>query len=428
MTLPQRLSVLFLQGHPSAFSRDLGAELARRGHRVTRVNVCAGDWLYWRGPETINYRGRADGWQAFLETLCRARGVTHIVYFADRLPWHVAAQRVADRLGINAVSYEFGYLRPDWIIVERGGQSAWSHFPDSLPVIRKLAKGLPAPDMTLRYRFDFGTEALNEVVFNLSNVFLWFLYPHYDTDRRYHPLREYLGYIPRLIRARRRAEPARQAIARLVDAGTPVFTVALQMQGDYQIRRNSPYRDIREFVQQVITSFAAHADPAACLVFKKHPLDNGLERWGDVVSRLATAAGIADRVIFLDGGDLQALLRASAGVIIINSTVGLHALQALTPVKTMGIALYDIPGLTHQGPLDRFWAEATPPAQADVTALVRLLAAALHVKGDFYSPKGRKAGVTAMADRLETDGVNGHGAFVPVPPRLEKAAAIGVRL
>jgi capsular polysaccharide export protein len=103
-------------------------------------------------------------------------------------------------------------------------------------------------------------------------------------------------------------------------------------------------------------------------------------------------------------------------------------LQALTPVKTMGIALYDIPGLTHQGPLDRFWAEAAPPAQADVTALVRLLAAALHVKGDFYSPEGRKAGVTAMADRLDTDGVNGHGAFVPVPPRLEKAAAIGVRL
>ncbi len=41
----------------------------------------------------------------------------------------------------------------------------------------------------------------------------------------------------------------------------------------------------------------------------------------------AAARGVAGRVAFIDGGDLHALLRACRGVVLVNSTVGLAALE-----------------------------------------------------------------------------------------------------
>ncbi|VFS79526.1 Capsule polysaccharide biosynthesis protein [Kluyvera cryocrescens] len=42
-------------------------------------------------------------------------------------------------------------------------------------------------------------------------------------------------------------------------------------------------------------------------------------------------------------------------MITVNSTAGLSALIHNKPLKVMGKALYDIEGLTWQGPLNQFW-------------------------------------------------------------------------
>lgn len=52
---------------------------------------------------------------------------------------------------------------------------------------------------------------------------------------------------------------------------------------------------------------------------------------------------------------LPTLIKGSIGVIVVNSTVGLQALYHNRPVKVMGKAIYDMPGLTFQGSLDKFW-------------------------------------------------------------------------
>ncbi len=417
---------LFLQGHPSAFSYQLGQKLRQRGAQVNHVRFCAGDWFYWRGRDVIRYRGRAHGWAAFLKETLQRLGITHIVYFADRLPYHVVAQKIARQLGIQCVSYEFGYLRPDWIIAERGGQSIYSHFPDDMSLVRKLAADVPEPDMTPRHGFKFPTEAFNEVLFNLANYFLWFSYPHYDTDKKYNPLVEYLGYVPRLIKGRFRRRASTDRILELAAGAAPYFAVGLQMQGDYQVQGNSRYQYLGDFIQDVITSFAANADAAALLAFKKHPLDNGLENWSKVIHRLAGDAGIRDRVFFIDGGNLNLLLKSAKGVVVINSTVGLHALRRGSPVKTMGFSVYDMEGLTHQGTLDSFWTSPVHPVAADVAAVVRLLAASIHVRGDFYSDQGRRVAVRELAEKLQNGTINGHGAFVDPPPRLAKAKRAGI--
>jgi capsular polysaccharide export protein len=417
---------LFLQGPPGRFARHLGTALQASGCYVRRVNFCTSDWLYWGGRDAIAFRGRARAWEAFLENLIRREKIDCIVYFADRLPYHVAAQRVARRMNIQAVSYEFGYIRPDWIIVEHGGQSLFSHVPADLATIRKLAAEVPAPDLKPRTTFGFATQAFHEVTFNLTNFFLFWPFPFYDTDRAHNPLVEYLSYILRLMRARRNRLPAEQTVRDLVSGKTPYFVVALQMQGDYQIRDNSPYRTLEEFISEVVTSFARSGPPDAKLVFKLHPLDNGLVDLEGHVRRASAMAGVGDRIVFIDGGDLNPLVRHARGCVVINSTVGLIALRLGVPVKTMGIAVYDMPGLTNQGPLDLFWSDPGAVAATDVAALVRVLAACVHVKGDFYSREGRATAIAAFAQRLCNGQVNGQGCFVDPPPRIARALDQGI--
>lgn len=420
------MRVMFLQGHPSAFARDLGRALAARGHSVRRVNLCFGDWLFWRGADCESYRGSFSDWEDWIEARMRALGTTHLIYFADRHPYHVAAQRAARRLGVICVSHEFGYLRPDWILVEEGGQSAFSHFPNDLSLLCRQAATLPEPDMTRRFRHPFWQEAVQEMAYHLGNALFWPFFPGFLSDRVDHPVVEYLSYLPRHLAAARAAGPARRLVAELAHGTRPFHLLALQMAGDYQIRANSGFADPRAFLDQVIRSHATHAPAGAVLVVKLHPMDNGRVPWARLTRQVAAAAGHGDRVLFLDGGDLAALLARAAGCVVINSTVGLHALQAGCPVKCLGIATYDMAGLTHQGSLDSFWQNPERPDPAGVSALVRLMAAALHVRGDFFSADGRRAGVAAFVALLENGLARPAGAFVTPPPRLSRARALGL--
>lgn len=420
------MRVMLLQGPPSPFARELGAALAARGHHVTRVLVSFSDWLFGRGDGAVLWRGPFADWEQWVETRMRAERITHLVYYADRLPHHVAAQRVALRLGLRCVSYENGYLRPDWVVLEEGGQGAFSHFPADLALVKRLAAGLPEPDMQRRFGHGFAQEAVAEMTCHLGNWLFAPLFPGFRADRAVNPVLEYLSYLPRHVQAWRGARTAERAVGELLAQGRRFHLLALQMAGDYQIRANSPWRDLREFVAEVLTSFACHGPSEGLLVVKRHPMDNGWINWPRVVARLARQVGIADRVVFLDGGDLGLLLRHAEGCVLVNSTVGLHALQAGCPVLCRGIAVYDMAGLTHQGGLDGFWNAPERPDPDGVAALVRLMAAAIHVRGDFLAAEGRRAAVASMVARLEAGLARPFGAVLPVPPRLEQALAVGL--
>ena len=419
--------VLILQGPPSTFAKTLVRSFAARGIFALKVNFSVGDWLYFGSKGATNYKGSLNAWPKYLEQLIEDQQITDILYYADRLPYHRAAQTVAKKMGVQAISYEFGYLRPDWIIVERGGQSSYSYFPSDISLIKKLAKTLPEPDVTLKYPYKFHVEATHEVIFNLSNFFLWPFFPRYQSDKYYNQLREFLGYIPRLIKAKRRGPAAQKAIENLISAGTKYFLVPLQMQNDYQIRSNSPYDRLHEFIEDVMASFAEHAPQNTQLVIKKHPLDNGLEKWARVIQSLASKHQITDRVQFLDGGDLNRLNKAALGTIVVNSTVGLSALQLGCPVKALGVAVYDMDGVTFQGSLDAFWKNPMLVNKNNIDSLTKLLAHSIHEKGNFYTDKGRKAAAEGIVSRILEDRVNA-GGYELAQSRLKRAKALGIAI
>jgi capsular polysaccharide export protein len=94
----------------------------------------------------------------------------------------------------------------------------------------------------------------------------------------------------------------------------------------------------------------------------------------------------------------------------------------------MGVAIYDMAGLTHQGTLDRFWTAPQPPDAALADAYVRALAHGVHARGAVYGPRGRRAFVANAIARLEGASLHRFGLFAAVPPRLARARAMGIAM
>lgn len=174
----------------------------------------------------------------------------------------------------------------------------------------------------------------------------------------------------------------------------------MQLAQDYQIRASSPYDDYADMIAEILDSMASAAPPERRLIVKMHPLDSDYLGWKRRVPEMARARGLGDRVEIIRGGDLGTLIRHSKGAVMANSTVGLHCLREGVPVKALGSAIYDIPGLTHQGPLDTFWSAPEPVDRSLEADFVRALAREIQVKGSFFHKDGRKRAVRETVERL----------------------------
>jgi len=424
MLSPPRRRVLLLQGPPTAFFSVLEHAFHEAGVPVTRVLLNAGDRLR-AGSSAVAFRGRLDEFEDFLEALMVRESITDVLYFADRLPYHRLAEEVADRLGITAYAVENGYLRPDWLTLEPGGMGVYSRFPDERVAIERIAKGAPPVDDTILYRHSFAREAWYDVTYNLAGIAGWPLFRHFDRDRPAHPLQEYVSWLPQLVRRQIARHRAPRQLGRILGEWRPFYVVPLQLREDYQIRHNSQYGNLPDMVDEVFGSFARAAPAETGLLVKIHPLDNGLEGWQSTVRRIKRKHGLTGRVRMLSAGSLPDMLLHCRGVVLVNSTVGLYALRAGKPTKALGVAVFDMPGLTDQQPLDAFWSDPRPPEPALVDAFVRALARTTQLKGSFYHPVGMRTGAAEIVVRVLA-GLGSRDWFVTPPPRLTRARAIGV--
>ncbi|MEW6133739.1 MAG: capsular biosynthesis protein [Pseudomonadota bacterium] len=397
---------LFLQGPSSPFFSLIADGLEAKGHAIHRINLCVGDQLFWRRHGAVNYRGKLSDWPAFIADFLDRHGVTDMLLLGEQRDHHKLAIAAAKARGIQVVATDFGYLRPDWIILEKDGIGAESRFPRDPAAILELGARVPGADLHKRYEDSFWRMALSEMAYHFSGYFLWWLFPHYRSFKVENPLLAYLGTGWRLLFSKRRAREAEAVLEALNSDATPYFLFPLQMENDYQIRAYSPYPDMETPIAEVIASFAGHAEHSARLLVKVHPWDPGLKNWGGIVRRHAERHGVADRVHYIDGGSLYAMIRKSRGMVTINSTTGIQALHMDSPLITLGQAIFDVPGLTFQGSLDDFWTRAAPPDPALRDAWVNATAAALQIRGVFYKQPGLNDAVQAAVARLHENRIN----------------------
>jgi capsular polysaccharide export protein len=394
---------VFLQGPPGPLFRRLGAAVAGAGVPVYRINLSGGDRYDW--PEgAIDFRGRFSEWPVFFDNFLRERRITDLVLFGDCRPYHVSAHGMASLRGVRTHVLEEGYLRPHWMTFEPEGVNARSRLSRVNSWFRQEALRLPPEPVLPRVTASFRRRARDSYWHYHHVLDGRFRYPHYRSHRSGSILMEGFGWLWRLSQSRRREKAAEETLARL--AGKPLFLLPLQLSGDYQIRAHSPFPDMQAAASYVIESFAAHAAADDQLLVKAHPLDSSFYNWRRFVVRHARRLGLEGRLHYIDGGDLEVLARTARGLVCVNSTSATLALAAGTPVCTIGEAIYDMPGLTHQEHLDLFWTRPTPPEPGLYPAFRRVLVDRCLVRGGLASESAVTTLIESILDRLELNRSN----------------------
>lgn len=148
-------NVLFLQGPITPFFRDIANQLEQQGCSCFRINLCFGDWLFWRGRASTQYRDSQSNWPEFIKCYLVDNNITDLILLGEQRYYHKVAIKLAREQSIQVITTDFGYLRPDWITFERNGMSANSEFPNNAQEIMQMADGLAAPDLQQRYSDSF---------------------------------------------------------------------------------------------------------------------------------------------------------------------------------------------------------------------------------------------------------------------------------
>ena len=393
---------LFLQGMQSSFFKRVGDNLTAKNCRVSRINFCLGDWLFWSGKNSVSFRGRISDWKDYIDSFLDANGVTDIILVGEQRKYHDAAIIAAKERGIRVVATDFGYLRPDWIAIELNGMNGSSLLPRNIEQIHQINNNLSQVD--LGPVFDDGEikRILCDLVYSFSTLVDVLFFPYYvQSDMRPQPAKGLFYSFIKWGKLLINYSSTKKFVDLVGEGETSFFLFAMQLEHDFQIVKYSHYNDLIEPIEEVVYSFSKLGNNESKLIFKNHPCYLGIRNWEVIIAQLAMKYGIDDRVYFIDGGvSLDKLLKNCSGLVTVNSTSGLRSLQLGCPVKSLSSAIYSMPGLTFQGDLDDFWEKPIKPDQNNVAAFVNVIASKLHVRGLFFNEPGMSGGIRDFADKL----------------------------
>lgn len=394
--------VVLLQGPSSFFFRDLGQSLRRRGAKVTRICFAPGDWLFWSRSSGRHVRCavKSDDFPDWISDFIQSKSPSDLVMLGDGRFYHrktiAALRNIADGPRLHVI--EHGLVRPGWILVDPDGLGGSSRIAERFA----RSKDVPPPSPSQATGAGFLKYVLLDIGYHTAGMCLgWVWNPNYVAHAPISPYREYAGWLGKFLRRgrtrRQDAETLKQLAKR--DQTSDMFLLPLQLESDFQIRDHGKGPSLQAHVERILASFSMNARPGSVIVIKRHPLDNGLKDWRAFLVSVAARLGIADRVLYFDKADLDALLAETAGVVTVNSTVGLQAILSGVPCFTSGTAVYDLPGLTTSLPLDQFWCNPTLPDPAKARRFRDFLLTQNHVPGSFDGP-GARIGANALAERI----------------------------
>jgi capsular polysaccharide export protein len=379
----QGKKVLLLQGPVGPFFRQLAAWLGRAGAAVHKINFNGGDVFFY--PDGIRYRGTMEAIPEFIQDFCKKHHIDTIMLFGDCRPVHQGIHALACRHGMDLRVFEEGYLRPDYITCERYGVNGYSAMQQSrqfyfnLPVV----KSRPEPPPLKKTYWHMAARAF---LYYAAAQLLRPLFRKYQHHRPLHML-EAFPWMRSFLRKYFYAflERGKQRLL-ATTLCNQYFLVPLQVYNDAQIKVHSKYSSIAEFISEVMESFVAHAPQNTVLAIKQHPMDRGYNDYSNIIQRQAESLGIKNRVLYIHGQHLPTLLATARGVIVVNSTVGLSAIQRGIPVKVCGDTFYDFDKLTFRGTLDDFWV-ASKSVRVDMDLYARFrtyLRNTSQIYGSFY--------------------------------------------
>lgn len=373
--------------------------------KVSKINFNAGDAFFYRHDNTYEYTDTLAQFTAWLQAFIKEHGIDAIVCFGDCRPHHTQAACVSEQVGISFFVFEEGYLRPDYITLQEHGINGYSRL--NIEDIKALKK---ANDKPLYTHNRFYRLSIAAIVYYIMTWLYKRRYPHYSHYRGMTAWQEAIAWLKAPWRKLKGYIPDKQLQNKLTKKnGNNYFLISLQVHNDSQITHHSDYRDVVQFIDEAIASFAHHADTQHLLVFKHHPLDRGHRDYRELVASLAERYQVAHRVFYGCDMHLPTLIKYSIGMVTINSTTGLQSVYHKKPTKVMGRAIYDTPKLTDSQPLKDFWQQPKTPDNEFYLRFREYLIEQTQINGAFYgrSPwmyKYLHQGHENMEDNLSKNG------------------------
>jgi len=346
-------NILLLQGPMGYFFRDLDLLFRKNGAKTFRIGFNAGDWFFSTKDNYIPYQDTIDNWKDYIENFYIKNKINKVFLFGDCRIYQSIAIEVAQRLNIETYVFEEGYVRPNYVTLEKWGVNNFSLIPRDREFYQQLSKE------EYRYKKDYPTNpsfikmALSAATYYLFAYFGKFRYPYYQHHRELHPFKEFFYGIRNLYRKYLYKVLEYKKLDDIINK--KFFFVPLQTHNDFQLKTHSSFNTIEEFISIVLKSFSkADIDSETYLVIKHHPMDRGRRDYEKFILTIAKELNVEDRVIVIYDLHLPTLLSHTLGTITINSTVGLQALLHNSPVKVLGNAIYDIDGLCDKRDLNDF--------------------------------------------------------------------------
>ena len=386
LCLARSQRVLMLQGPVGPFFDRVAQWLVERGTEVKRVVFQGGDEHDCRFLDPFRFTDPAAMWPQRLDELLDGWRPDCLVLFGQSRLYHKVALDRARANDIPTVVMEEGYFRPGFVTAELDGVNGYSTTLDRFTWTPPQDGAGIKPDLS---RSHFHKMAWHASQHYIAMKRARTTYPHYEHHRIDDPNFYARYWVRSWLRKGMRRASDRHFQRWLFDSEQPYYFVPLQLDGDSQITQHSLFPTNIDFVIKVVRSFAEHAPLESILVFRQHPHARGGASHEPLIRELAAALNVSARVHHMVEGDTPDLAQNSLGVVLINSTVGLQALERGAPLMVMGDAPYKRPDLTFVGDLDDFWDLRARPAQsvadeflAQVKNLTQLSASAYALRGE----------------------------------------------
>lgn len=390
-----RRKILLLQGPVGPFFYGLSQDLEKRGYQVQKINFNGGDDCYYPDGEIYRFTEGLERWEDYFTRHMKKHKPNCIILFGDCRGQHRVAVKVAKALSVPCFVFEEGYYRPNYITFQYGGVNGHSQLDFA------LSNNLLATQQEFNNPITYVGKQFWHAAFHACRYYIAASgakarYPHYQHHR---PLKVSEGYywILGALKKCKNWLPDHMTVWRLPEKS--YYVVALQLHNDSQVLQHSDYESVEQFILETLNNFAStHRSHGFDLVIKSHPLDRGYKNYRPMVMEEAKKLNIAHRVHYLDEANTAQLVRRSRGVVTINSTVGLLALENHVPCLPMGQAIYKQPGLTHQGGQTSFWVDAQVPDAMVYNAFKRMVVTATQVNGNFYKPLSNSQYHSGLSD------------------------------
>lgn len=376
-SIPLYDSVLLLQGPVGPFFKHFSHWLRGRGSEVYKINFnLSDDVFYPKGA--FHFRSTHRQFESYLRNTLIATGAKAVFMFGEHRPFHELAQVVCKEMGVAVWVFEEGYIRPGYITLENLATR------DNLYRFVRLGRADAQRDTPEPMSHSYAKMVFNGAIYFTVGLFSSLKYPDYDHHKSFNLAQGFYWVRSAFRRYFYRVFDVLEEHRALKRFSGKLFLAPLQVHNDYAVAARSDFYDVKDFIDVVLRNFAKHAPRDHALVLKHHPMDRGEKNYGGFIRRLSKELGIKDRVFYFHDCHMPTFMKASRGVVLINSTVGYQAMEHGVPVFAMGQALFAQRGHINDRSLSRFWTNTFRPEVAKSRRFINRLVEASQVPGSFY--------------------------------------------